>query len=218
MSNRDRVLDFLRSISPACATNSEIVSRTGIRPHQQVYQKTQELLTTGILFGRRVGNEWEFSINGDEDRAHMAQPAGRASRIARTDCDCGLPNERMTAASFEETARMVMGAHFNKPLYRGKVGSVPKTFDMVSIDCHVVGDAKSFTLVQGARQPPAKFSIIVEHVWLLEKTQATNKFLVFGNDRQVPEQWLKRYGSLVHGIEFYFLEPTGKLQLLHSWP
>jgi hypothetical protein len=35
MSNRDRVLDFLKSAGIEGATNAEIVSRTGIKPHQQ---------------------------------------------------------------------------------------------------------------------------------------------------------------------------------------
>jgi hypothetical protein len=61
---------------------------------------------------------------------------------------------------------------------------------------HVVGDAKYFTRVGGVGLPPAKFSIIAEHVWLLEKTGAPTTFLVFGNDRQVPIRWLERYGDL----------------------
>jgi hypothetical protein len=35
--------------------------------------------------------------------------------------------------------------------------------------------------------PAAKFSIVAEHIWLLEKSGASTKFLVFGNQREVPE-------------------------------
>jgi len=49
-------------------------------------------------------------------------------------------------------------------------------------------------------------TVIAEHVWLLENTNADRKFLVFGNDRRVPEQWLERYGPLVRSVEFYFLD------------
>lgn len=62
--------------------------------------------------------------------------------------------------------------------------------------------------------PPAKFSIIAEHVWLLEKTGASTMFLVFGNQRGVPVLWLERYGDLVSGITFYFLTDDGKLEQL----
>jgi hypothetical protein len=63
--------------------------------------------------------------------------------------------------------------------------------------------------------PPAKFSAIAEHVWLLEKTGAATAFLVFGNDRRVPEQWLERYGHLVVGVQFYFLSDEGELEELN---
>ncbi|MCK5582489.1 MAG: hypothetical protein KAI33_01800, partial [Elusimicrobiales bacterium] len=73
-------------------------------------------------------------------------------------------------------------------------------------DGSIIGDAKYFTLVHGRSLPPAKFSVIAEHVWLLEKTKAKRKFLVFGNDKRVPEEWLKRYGNLVKNIVFYFID------------
>jgi hypothetical protein len=49
---------------------------------------------------------------------------------------------------------------------------------------------------------------------LLEKTAPTTTFLVFGNDRQVPELWLQRYGTLVSGVSFYFLAYDGALEIL----
>jgi len=51
-------------------------------------------------------------------------------------------------------------------------------------------------------------------VWLLERAGAPTTFLVFGNDRQVPELWLQRYGSLVSAVSFYFLTDDGALELL----
>ena len=54
MAHEDQVLDFLRSISPRDATNSEIVSHTGIRPHQQVFQLTQKLYKSGRIKGSGV--------------------------------------------------------------------------------------------------------------------------------------------------------------------
>ncbi len=59
--------------------------------------------------------------------------------------------------------------------------------------------------------PPAKFSTIVEHVWLLEKTQAGCKFLAFGNDSEAPKRWLARYGRLQGKVAFYFLADEGEV-------
>jgi hypothetical protein len=94
------------------------------------------------------------------------------------------------------------------------VPGVPKRFDFVSADMHIVGDAKYFTRVGSVGLPPAKFSIITEHVWLLQKTEAPTTFLVFGNDRQVPMRWLERYPELASTVTFYFLSDAGDLERL----
>jgi hypothetical protein len=43
-THRERILDYLWSISPDWATNSQIKEATGIRSHQQVYLLTRELM------------------------------------------------------------------------------------------------------------------------------------------------------------------------------
>jgi hypothetical protein len=111
-----------------------------------------------------------------------------------------------TAVEFEEYARNFMSKYYSVPLSAGKYPNVPKLFDMISDDHEIVGDAKFYTMVRGTSLPPAKFSTIAEHVWFLEKTGAKHKFLIFGNDRRVPEEWLKRYGDLVDGVDFFFYE------------
>lgn len=87
-----------------------------------------------------------------------------------------------TPAEFEDAMRDVMSKYYKEGLSPGQIDSVPKLFDMISDDKDVAGDAKYLTMVRGESLPPAKFSVIAEHVWLLEKTNATIKFLVFGND------------------------------------
>ena len=93
------------------------------------------------------------------------------------------------AARFEVLARRVVSEHYAAHLAPGSVPGVAKLFDFVSPDRRIVGDAKYFSLVGGVGLPAAKFSIITEHVWLLEKTSAPTTFLVFGNDRAVPVRW-----------------------------
>jgi len=120
------------------------------------------------------------------------------------------------SVKFEILARKILSKHFGTPLTKGKVPKVEKEFDMVSLDRNIVGDAKYLTMVKGERLPPAKFSIIAEHVWLLEKISATYKFLVFGNDRRVPQEWLEKYGNLVQNVVFFFLdERTCRLERLN---
>lgn len=126
------------------------------------------------------------------------------------------PRERMAPKAFEDLCKEEMSRHFKVSLTKGRVSKVPKEFDMTSSDGEIVGDAKYLTMVKGERLPPAKFSMIAEHVWILEKTHAIHKFLVFGNDPRVPKEWLKRYSHLVHNVTFFFLdEKTRTLERLN---
>jgi len=204
---KERILDYLWSIAPEKATNSQIRANTGICSHQQVYLLTQELRHRSYVQGEQRGSEWVFW--SDESFAAQFASPGSASP-GEIIAEAG----QLTSQTFEQLAQQKMSDHFEVSLVPGEVPGVPKKFDLVSLDKSIVGDAKYFTLVHGQRLPPAKFSVIAEHVWLLEKTSARIKFLVFGNDRHVPELWLKRYGKLVSGVAFYFLENDGTLELL----
>jgi hypothetical protein len=209
-THRERILDYLWSIAPDWATNSQIQEATGIHSHQQVYLLTRELMGASLIRGERRGREWAFGA--DESLVIRLASPGRASYSELS----SHAEKELSPSAFEDLARAVMGRHFGVPLAPGQMSGVPKEWDMVSPDGDVVGDAKYFTLVQGQRLPPAKFSIIAEHVWLLEKTGAQIPFLVFGNDRQVPVLWLQRYGSLASGVAFYFLTDEGVPEQLNS--
>lgn len=123
---------------------------------------------------------------------------------------------------FESKARDAMNEHFNTNFREGTKDDVknlghPKKFDMVSPDGKYVGDAKYLALVHRERYPPAKMMEICAHVWLLEKVpKAAHRFMVFGNQRRVPEWWLETYGNLPRNVKFYFLdvETHGKPELL----
>ena len=203
-TNVERVLDYLWSVSPNSATNAEIRVATGIQPHQQVYMITSELVRKGKIRSRKTGREWVFYV-GETTEEVLSSP-GKAHP--------GTTPPKLTAAQFEEFARRVFSQYFGVSLSEGQVPGVPKLFDFVSPDGSIVGDAKYFTLVGGHRLPPAKFSVIAEHVWLLEKTGAKHKFLVFGNDREVPVHWLARYGALVSSVRFFFMDDGGEIALI----
>lgn len=207
MTQVQRILDYLWSSAPNGATNTQIAQGTGITPHQAVYMGTQNLLFQGRVQSERQGRTWVFyAVEGPAvDLGHSPSAATSPVRYAQ---------QALTASRFEEMARVRLGELFGSPLAPGSLAGVPKRFDFVSPDGRIVGDAKYYTLVGGVGLPPAKFSIIAEHVWLLEKTGAPVLFLVFGHDRSVPVQWLKRYGHLTTEVAFYFLADTGELEKL----
>ena len=158
---------------------------------------TRDLAKAGVVDSFLDGKEWRFRAGSAEAMAQIKIPV-EVLPVYR-------PPRTISPADFERRAAKVLSEHFGIRLQPGRVAGVPKLFDLVSTDGRFVGDAKFYTLVQGERLPPAKFSVIAEHVWLLEKTGATERFLVFGNDRRVPNEWLRRYGKLASGITFYFI-------------
>jgi hypothetical protein len=115
---------------------------------------------------------------------------------------------------FEQYAKRYMSVYIGVHFTAAKVGNIPKVFDMVWANGRIVGDAKYLAMVRGSRIPPAKFMEIAGHVWLLNAVKANRTFLVFGNDRRVPELWLEKYARLVKGVEFYFLGSAGELSRL----
>lgn len=206
MANKDKILNYLRTIAPERATNADLRQQTGIRSHQQVYLLTQELLFERRIRGVQHGKEWFFWCELD--------PVEVEWRVTRERDDLSEEGDATTPAHFMALAGHVLSRHFGVVLQGSLVPGVPKLFDLVSPDRAIVGDAKYYTLVGGERLSPARSSFITEHVWLLEKTQAPQRFLVFGNDARVPRLWLERYGHLVTGVTFFFLHDDGRLEVL----
>jgi hypothetical protein len=188
VTQAERVLDYLWSIAPNGATNGELARSLGIRSHQTVYMLTQLLLHQGRIRGSLSGTIWVFHVAEEPSTTLGTGPA--------------WTNDTTLAVRFEALARRVLSDHYAVDLTSGSLPGVAKLFDFVSPDRRVVGDAKYFSLVGGVGLPAAKFSIIAEHVWLLEKTSTPTTFLVFGNDRAVPQRWLARYGVLAPSVAF----------------
>lgn len=145
---------------------------------------------------------------------HLATPL--PALTDKTDRNALVPTNGISPSHFEISARRAMEKHYGHTLNPGILGGVPKRFDFVSSDGSIVGDAKFYTLVGGVSLPPAKYATIAEYIWLLEKTKATHKFLIFGNDIRVPEGWVKKYGHLPDGVDFFFLHGDGRLEKLHA--
>lgn len=171
-----------------------------------MFQITQSLMAQRAIRGSQAGGIWRFWVE-------TGQPTQRPEDAA-ADKAHGASEGLSAARTFEATARRIMSEHYGVPLAPYQLSAVSKTFDLVSQGASIVGDAKFFTMVGGDRLPPAKFSVIAEHVWLLEKIRAPHTFLVFGNDRRVPAAWLQRYSALLAGTVFYFIDQGGDLETL----
>jgi len=180
MTNTERVLRFLEQHPSESFDDGELSALLGIRPRQQMNQICNSLAKTGKIKRRRLEGGMRNSI----DSTIPQSGAGAPPSLPPPDQAWGGGRE---SRSFEEVARRVMSEHFGVSLAPGRVLGTPKTFDLVSSEGSVVGDAKFYSMVRGERQPPAKRSVIAEYVWLLEHVRAEHRFLVFGNDRRGPK-------------------------------
>jgi hypothetical protein len=206
MTNREKILRHLQFIFPEDATISEIEAATGVSPHAQVYQKTQELLKAELITGIQIKRTWHFKAKSGLGQSVSFTPEKPADATKQS---------KQSYQQFETFARKIFSEKFVISLRPGSTRKVSKQWDMISEDKTIIGDAKYYTLVGGSRMPPAKFATIAEHVWLLEKIDAKIKFLVFGNQIEVPKMWLNKYGNLVSNVRFYFLNQAGKIDQLH---
>lgn len=111
--------------------------------------------------------------------------------------------------SFESYARRYFSMLWNVDFAERSVkvgGEVPWRFDLVSADLQIVGDAK---WLKNIAVPAAKWQAIAECIWLLQKVDARRIFMVFGQDAEVPERYLRRVRALTTPVEFYFLDGGG---------
>jgi hypothetical protein len=117
----------------------------------------------------------------------------------------------MTAAwlEFQRDAQDYFSGVWQTPLRERKInlsGQIPRSFDLVSTDGRIVGDAK---WLKNLRSPSAKLSSIGECIWHLQHVHAYRPFMVFGQDAEVAERYLARFRNISEPVEFYFLAGSG---------
>ncbi len=122
--------------------------------------------------------------------------------------------------AFEGKAAEALSQRYDAKLYRDvrmkarlKDGiELDRVFDLASADGRVLGE----TMYLGAgKTPTARFPAISEHVWILEKVDAEEKFIAFGGDVLVPKLWVEKYGVLVKGVKFYYVGEDGRVEELN---
>ncbi|HNT75677.1 MAG TPA: hypothetical protein PKH77_11735 [Anaerolineae bacterium] len=209
-THKEQIIDFLWAIAPRRASNADIRVGTGISSAQQVYLLTRELWHTGLIQGESTGKESRFWADETPDGlltsvGPVAPGTARAQGVAT-----------LSPQAFTVLAQTVLSGFFGVTLQPGIVAGVPHCFELVSPAGDIVGDSLYYPQATQYHWPPAKFAVISERVWLLAQTAARIRFLVFGNDRDIPELWLRRYGALTPDVAFYFLSAAGQLECLND--
>jgi len=82
MTDRERILAYLRSLSSKAATNSEILEGTGIESHHEVYELTQELREGGEIHGVKGDTGWLFWVGEPEGLPEPVRTPRRPRRMS----------------------------------------------------------------------------------------------------------------------------------------
>ena len=119
---------------------------------------------------------------------------------------------------FENVARKALENELGCILNGGKIninGKV-KDFDLLNIDENIVGDVKHYKMTSGGNNPSAKFSVLNEYSWLMQKLelyqkQKWRKIFVIGEDLNVVKKYISTFDAWLDDIEIYFCNADGKL-------
>lgn len=203
MTNIEKVLDYLQRNAPNSFSNADLVNRTGVRPHNQVFQITRRLMEEGRVQGRLFGKDWLFWCDTHETRAKATPLAPAPQEHPQPVEDDGfLPMARSALSRFYGTA-------LREPLDE----NVAQDFPMASEDGSIVCDALYLTS-DAKILPPSQLALLSERVWLLEKVPARTRVLALGGQRRIPMAWLQRHISRVGEVELLFVANDGSLTKL----
>jgi hypothetical protein len=106
MTNAEKVLRICAQLLPP-KPRSEIARRTDVKPHQQVFQISQNVMARRAIRGSQAGGQWHFWV--DEP-----QVADSLEDVAEPASSPGLTLSAPRA--FEATARRTMSEHYGVPL------------------------------------------------------------------------------------------------------
>jgi len=119
---------------------------------------------------------------------------------------------------FENVARKAIENELDTILNSGKINinGKAKDFDLLNIDEKIVGDIKHYKMTSGGNNPSAKFSVLNEYSWLMQKLEQYEKenwrkIFVIGEDPNVVKKYISTFDAWLDDIEFYFCDAEGKL-------
>ena len=109
---------------------------------------------------------------------------------------------------FEKNVRKIVEDYFKTSFPQDDfvdINGKNKKFDFVDIKNKIVGDAKFYSFTKGGNRPSAKFSILNEYVWLLQKLpNSWKKFLVIGTDSNLVKKYVREYKPWLENITIFY--------------
>ena len=96
-----------------------------------------------------------------------------------------------------------------------KINGKTKKFDFVDSKNKIVGDSKYYSFTKTGKRPSAKFSILNEYIWLLQKLPLNwKKFIVIGKDEILVKKYVDEYLPWLEGIKIYYSDGKNELKII----
>jgi len=199
LTNKEKVLHFIESQGANGVTNRDISKATGVKPINQVFQRTKELLLAGSINGEKNGKQWRFFPKG-----YLYENRSKENKF-----------DKIQMANFYFQAQWLMSQLHGERLSSKNIDRFNKDFDLASEDEQILGFVNNFSKSAKEYSQTNHLKEISEQVWLLENTEAQLQIICFGGDPGIPSIWLASYSTLLKGVRFYFIDESGVLKEIY---
>lgn len=116
---------------------------------------------------------------------------------------------------FEDNIRRLVEKLYQTSFPEGglvRINGKAKKFDFVDVKNSIAGDCKHYSFTKTGKRPSAKFSVLNEYVWLLQKLAPHwKKFIVIGNDESLVRKYVQEYSPWLEDVTIYFSDGHDKL-------
>lgn len=199
--------------SVACSFGDiEEIIHGSLPPSAKKYKAWWSNSPSHPLMRQVLGSGWiQAGLSLKEQRAvfkKRGDRTGGSHKHAGLHAGHAVPNTQW--AEFEADARLAMEEELGVRLPSGRldVGGKLKNFDLVNEPQRIVGDVKNYKTTSGGNRPSAKFSVLNEYVWLMERLERFDgckwrKLLVVGEDARMAKNYVNEFGALLGDVEVY---------------
>ncbi len=116
---------------------------------------------------------------------------------------------------FEDNIRRLVEKLYQTSFPKGefvRINGKTKKFDFVDLKHGIVGDCKRYGFTKTGKRPSAKFSILNEYVWLLQKLSPHwKKFIVIGDNESLVRKYVNEYAPWLDEVTIFFSDGQDKL-------
>jgi len=117
--------------------------------------------------------------------------------------------------AFEDNVRKILENHYKTSFPADtfvNINGKKKRFDFVDFKNNIVGDSKYYSFTKAGNRPSAKFSILNEYIWLLQKLpNEWVRFIVIGTDETLARKYVNEYLPWLENVTIYFSDGKEKL-------